>query len=278
MGPSVVSHGTPAALLARARDFLHTDEANNSLILGIVEGLPPHGSGPLMLTAERDHEADRGRVVAVALRTPPHKLLLTDAEPEAIDALRAHARAHLPDLPGIVGPSHAVERFADGWPGATRVLRMRLHELTEVADVPTPSGHVRIATPADAELLEPWAQSFIDHSGSDDPRPGAAVLAPYLAQGSLYLWVDGDEPRCMAGWSRGTAHGASITMVYTPPSFRGHGYATALVARLSAEILARGKRFCALFTNLANPTANAIYARIGYRPLCDHDSWSFPQP
>lgn len=82
----------------------------------------------------------------------------------------------------------------------------------------------------------------------------------------------------MAGWSRGTANGASISMVYTPARSRGRGYATALVARLSSEILARGKRFCVLFTNLANPTANAIYARIGYQPVCDYESWSFTGP
>jgi predicted GNAT family acetyltransferase len=33
--------------------------------------------------------------------------------------------------------------------------------------------------------------------------------------------------------------------------------------------LAEGRRFCVLFTDLANPTSNAIYARIGYRPLAD---------
>jgi hypothetical protein len=26
---------------------------------------------------------------------------------------------------------------------------------------------------------------------------------------------------------------------------------------------------CVLFTDLANPTSNAIYRRIGYQPVCD---------
>ncbi len=51
--------------------------------------------------------------------------------------------------------------------------------------------------------------------------------------------------------------------MYTPPELRGHGYATSLVADLSALLLPRG-RGCTLFTNLANPTSNAIYERIGY--------------
>lgn len=271
MGHSVVLHSTAAALLDRARDFLLAREAERSLILGITLGLPAHQRGPLLLTVERE-----GVVEAVALRTAPHKLLVTDGPKAAMDALREDLRARAPDLPGVTGPAMATARLARGFPGARATLHMRLHALEEVADVPVPPGHVRVATPSDAPWLEGWAQRFVEHSGSDDARSGAEIVRPYLDHGSLYLWEDGGEPTSMAGWSRGTPHGASISMVYTPSRHRGRGYATALVARLSQELLARGKRFCVLFTNLLDPTANAIYARIGYRPLGDHDSWSWP--
>ncbi len=273
MSPRVVSHPTPAEFLARARATLMRDEAESSLVIGIAESLPPRDRGPLLVTLE-----DGDAVVSTALRTKPRKLLLTDGPPAAIDALGGALRSLAPDLPGVTGPAAAAERLARVFsPRAELVLRMRLHRLDAVADVPQPPGHVRIATPADAALLAPWAQRFVDESGSDETRPGAELLAPYLANGTLYLWEDG-EPCSMAGWSRGTAHGASVSMVFTPPEHRGSGYATALVAALSRTILARGKRFCVLFTNLANPTANAIYARIGYRPLCDHASWRFEGP
>jgi predicted GNAT family acetyltransferase len=47
------------------------------------------------------------------------------------------------------------------------------------------------------------------------------------------------------------------------------GYATALTAELSQRLLdgrlfEGGRRFCFLYTDLANPTSNAIYERIGY--------------
>lgn len=273
MCPRAVLHPTPAEFLARARAPLMRDEAGNSLVIGIAESLPAHERGPLLITLEQ-----AGEVLATALCTPPRKLLLTDGPPAAVDVLGAAMRSLAPSLPGVTGPAAAAERFARGFsPRAELVLRMRLHRLDAVTEVPRPPGHVRVATPADAALLGPWAQRFVDESGSDETRPGAELLAPYLANGTLYLWEDG-EPCSMAGWSRGTAHGAAISMVFTPPEHRGHGYATALVAALSRTILARGKRFCVLFTNLANPTANAIYARIGYRPLCEHASWRFDGP
>ena len=40
-------------------------------------------------------------------------------------------------------------------------------------------------------------------------------------------------------------------------------------------LLDGGRRFCFLFTDLANPTSNSIYQRIGYRPVTDVDQWTF---
>ena len=72
-----------------------------------------------------------------------------------------------------------------------------------------------------------------------------------------------------------TPTGTRVGPVYTPPERRGHGYATSLVAELTAERLAAGHAFCFLFTDLSNPTSNAIYARIGYEPIADWDQWAF---
>ena len=73
----------------------------------------------------------------------------------------------------------------------------------------------------------------------------------------------------IAGWGGATPNGIRIGPVYTPPELRRHGYATALTADLSQSLLDGrlfdgGRRFCFLYTDLANPTSNAIYERIGY--------------
>ena len=73
----------------------------------------------------------------------------------------------------------------------------------------------------------------------------------------------------MAVWAGTTETAVRVGYVYTPPPARRRGYATALVADLSAEVLASGRRSTFLYTDLANPTSNAIYARIGYEPVCD---------
>jgi predicted GNAT family acetyltransferase len=64
--------------------------------------------------------------------------------------------------------------------------------------------------------------------------------------------------------------------VYTPPELRGRGYASALTAALTEQLLQR-RRFCYLYTDLANPTSNSIYRRIGYRPVTDITLWRFAE-
>jgi hypothetical protein len=47
------------------------------------------------------------------------------------------------------------------------------------------------------------------------------------------------------------------------------------VAGVSQYLLDSGRKFCTLFTDLANPTSNHIYQVIGYEPVCDVDEYKF---
>jgi predicted GNAT family acetyltransferase len=69
-----------------------------------------------------------------------------------------------------------------------------------------------------------------------------------------------------------------IGPVYTPPEFRRRGYATAAVASASQQALDSGAERCMLFTDLANPTSNKIYAAIGYQRIGDWEEHVFSPP
>ncbi|MDH6123134.1 putative GNAT family acetyltransferase [Kitasatospora sp. GP82] len=66
----------------------------------------------------------------------------------------------------------------------------------------------------------------------------------------------------IAGMSR-------IGPVFTPAELRGRGYASALVAAGSARARTGGAAEVLLFADLANPTSNSIYRKLGYRPVED---------
>ena len=61
-----------------------------------------------------------------------------------------------------------------------------------------------------------------------------------------------------------------ILIVYTPPEHRGRGYGGAATTVVTRQALDAGRiGDVVLFTDLANPTSNALYQRLGYRPVED---------
>jgi predicted GNAT family acetyltransferase len=65
--------------------------------------------------------------------------------------------------------------------------------------------------------------------------------------------------------------------VYTPRAHRGRGYGSAVTAVATQDILDDGA-IPVLFTDLANPTSNGIYQRLGYRPVGDYVSVAVGPP
>jgi predicted GNAT family acetyltransferase len=73
----------------------------------------------------------------------------------------------------------------------------------------------------------------------------------------------------MAGATRAVAGQARIGPVYTPPERRGQGFGGAVTAAVSQAAKDAGVAEVLLYTDLANPTSNALYQRLGYEPVSD---------
>jgi predicted GNAT family acetyltransferase len=268
---TVVRHANAREFLQHAESWLLQAEPENNLTLGIAGRYRDHESdvAPEMYWAT---VTNAGHVVGAAFRTPPHLLSVCDLPAKTIPALIDEVAAVYPDLPGVVGPAHVAELFAQLWTnrfgGSWRVkIRQRIHVLTAVKKAPTrPNGSLRRMEHADSELILSWMDAFVRESGI--VGPAERVVRPVLEQRKFYLWDD-DGPRCIAAAARDTPHGACVNAVYTPPEQRRKGYATAAVGALSGMLLAAGKDFCCLYTDVANPTSNSIYRKIGYRPVRD---------
>ena len=268
-----------------AFDFLAAREAEHNLLFGIIAGVRAgEYATPPYFAVVRDGE----RVVAVALRTPPLNLVLsTIDDPAAIGLLADDALALWPDLPGVLGPSEHARHFADRWAARTgRATSVRTAERVfrlEAVVPPRPaSGTMRLAAPPDRARIAAWFVEFgaeALHVTQDLSRMEAFTdrFIARLGGRSMYLWDD-DGPVCMTGGSTVTPHGSRVGPVYTPPALRGRGYASALVAAVSQAQLDAGRRFCFLFTDLANPTSDRIYRDIGYEAVCDVDEYRFEAP
>ena len=260
------------SFLARASRWLMRREAENNVLLGIAQqlqqGVNPYEDPIYLATVE-----DVGQVVGCAYRTPPWKVGLTRIPVSGLPPLVRDLGQAYPSIPAVLGPERQAIEFAQLWTelygGSWAVgMRQRIHVLDRAVELPCPvTGSLRLAQQSDGELVREWADGFardtraVAHSPHD--------LAQRLIDSrSLYLWED-VEPRAMAAAVGQTAQGVRVGYVYTPPEFRSRGYATSIVARLSQQLMDNGRAFCCLYTDLANETSNAIYARIGYRPECD---------
>ena len=281
----VLRYDDPAAFRRDGAPVLFADPARNNLPLAVLQVL--QDSPEVYATFHLWMAVRDGQPKGLAMQTEPFGVVLAEPlEDEAVDAL---AKAVVDDggpLPGISGNLPCADRFAECLTTMTgheaeRILNQGVWGLTSVTDVPMPKGAARVATPGDRELLRGWIRAFEDETlPPDHERRGEAgtdlVIDLRLAgQGCGYwLWEDG-TPVSLSGHRDIPGVGSRIGPVYTPPQHRGRGYATRLVAELSAARLALGDTACFLFTDMANPTSNAIYARIGYVKVCEAVEYAF---
>jgi uncharacterized protein len=277
-----------AAFYRRAEPFLLAYEAEHNLMLGICSTLMQHpgeyASAPYLAVVTEESET-----LAAALRTPPHNLVLS-LVPDATHADAALAliardvHVHYGELRGAFGRSTETRAFAEHWQALTGQLyhvcrQERLYRLDAVIAVTGVPGRFRRATEADRDLLVRWVAAFSREALGEGEQLDAqqwvsnALTSPVRG---VYFWEDG-EPVSLAGYGGPTPHSMRIGPVYTPPERRGKGYGSACVAALSQYLLDSGHRFCTLYTDLSNLTANHIYQAIGYRPVCDADEYRLAQ-
>ncbi len=265
----------------RAGGYLLQQKSAHVLLLGILH--------QILATPERYKEPpyfaiaeDQGQPIAVALRTPPHPLLLSKTtDTRALMAIAQDLATSQSALSGVNALSEISTAFADIWQeftGQTYSLKMalRLQVLTQVPTVPLIQGCLRQAQESDREILTQWQTDFALEVFHEPGKPAEIEqwLTSALAQGILYLWEDG-VPVSMAGGNPLANTSGWIGPVYTPPKFRRQGYASSCVVALSQRLLAQGYQDCYLFTDVANPTSNKIYQAIGYQPAGDWHHYHF---
>jgi hypothetical protein len=277
---------SPEAFNQWVEPFLLAHEAEHSLILGLCLTLirqPGYYQNPYLALVQEGET-----ILAAALMTPPHRLTLSLTRHSEVFPLFADdIYRDFKTLPGVSSAPELCRAFAEEWrrvSGQDYQLSIaeRLYRLDKVNPITGVPGHFRRAVETDRSLLLEWMAAFekdafgaVETDAAGLQRLVNAMLTSPIR--GAYLWEDG-VPVSFSGYGNPTLNGVRIGPVYTPPEYRGRGYASACVAALSQHLLDSGRKFVTLFTDLANPTSNHIYQAIGYNPVLDFDVLDFDMP
>ena len=258
----------PAEARAAAGTLLRARPVEHNVVLTLLDDRAATGRPGRYWWATVD-----GTVTGFVLRSPrEYYASIVPMEGPTVDALVDVVREDGTPLPGVIGEAATSARFAGRWTertntGAHPREGQRLYRLGALTEPTGVAGHLRPATPGDADVLTEWAAGF--ERDTDMPVPGdrREMIEARIAGGRMWVWEDDDGPACMAVGTAAVEGVSRIGFVYTPDARRGRGYAAACVGRLSGHLLETEAEVCILFTQLANPTSNGIYRRLGYEAV-----------
>jgi RimJ/RimL family protein N-acetyltransferase len=265
------------AFLAAADDHLRADPVLHTVPLTVLAtlrqaGLAVFGDTPPVFGW---HESVSGATDGAFFQTPPFPVMIASLPSRSAESLLSILAARCV-APIRVSVASADElELVTAWAArtgghGTPHMRMRQFKLGVLTPPdPMPAGAARVADDGDRDLLVDWCTAFARETGAGDPGRAERAVDDRLGHRGFTLWELRGEPVALAGLTREVAGVVRVLDVYTPPQHRQRGYGGAVTAAVSQAALMAGTSAVVLFTDLANPTSNALYQRLGYRPIGD---------
>jgi uncharacterized protein len=258
-------------LLSTYASYLEQEEVQHSVILSACEKAAEVG-GAINCWLVSDRAGPR----LIAVQNPGATLALSSGAADDASTFATALPSHSLRFPGVTGPRDVASAFAARWSTLASQAIIESIDLVHyaVSRVVLPScvtGRLRLAQREECHLLATWLSGFErDALRPSEPKSDEAAArekaSHLITSGRMFVWDVRGQPVAQAAIS-GTKRVPRITAVYTPPEYRGKGYGSALIAHLSQLQIEAGRKLCCLYADTSNPVANAIYQRIGYRPV-----------
>ena len=261
-------------------EILLEQEVQNNLLIGFIKNDLGYDTTKWMMSTIKD---ETGSVLLTAACTPPFNIVLFETgnhrNNSAVKLLSDELKSLGFDVPGVLAERDLAYRFAEAHVGQNafhRNLSMNIMRLDKVNALPKAPGHCRPLGADDLYYIPYWERAFGKECRVEyyDILTHVDQLKNRIGKDTHYIWEDG-IPVSQAVHGRSTENGAVVNGVYTPPHYRGKGYASSSVAVLSQLLLDRGKKFCCLFADADNPVSCGIYRRLGYIDQCVCDGLKF---
>jgi len=236
----------------------------------LIAGESPVFTGPYWFGAI---ESDNGDIIACGSHNLPDGLCISETPESMLDAVHRSVIDAVGVPHRIMAPENTsnwlAEQLSDSNDACGR-FQARWHTyrldnlIWPVKDVP---GGLRKGRIEEEDLVAKWGRAF----GDEQPAPVdvSDFMLRKLSEGDLYVWDDAGAKTILSLSGR-VGKGIRISGVYTPPEFRGCGYASAAVAALSHAKLSNSRDFVVLNVTDGSP-AEGLYQRLGYRLIGSRD-------
>jgi GNAT superfamily N-acetyltransferase len=265
----------PAEARAVAGRYLEADPVAHNVVLTLLaQRIATPEPGRYWWVTDGDD------VVGFAMQSPVEFKIAATPMPRATAEILVDTILDVaPDAPGVIADAGTAACIAGMWAERRKIPAaphegQRLYELVAVTPPTGVLGSFRAAQPADTELLVEWHDGFIADTHMPARSDPAAWIEDLIAHERIFVWVD-QETVSTAIVSDPVAGVSRVGFVYTPPHQRARGYAAAVVASISQHALDNGANRCILYTQLSNPTSNAVYQRLGYRAVSEVLDYTF---
>ncbi|MCJ9750390.1 hypothetical protein MOV61_06610 [Neorhizobium sp. BETTINA12A] len=268
--------------------FCETAEGTLDVAGAFLEAEPVANNVILTLISERreDHRPMRAWVMrqgtdvcGVAFQSPlDFDINLIAMSDSTTRAMAQYISSFGVSLAAVRGPSATTAKFASEWValtgvGARPVEALRIMEATDRPKRKPVSGELRQAAAHDRHVILEMMAGFFKEI-QEIPHDYNSIIDQRLASGRYWLWYNDAGPVSVAGISQPVCDVIRVQVAYTPPQYRGHGFASACIGMLTDRHVKAGQR-CILYTDTDNPISNHVFSKLGYRPVGDGLRYKF---
>lgn len=265
----------------KVENHLLANESFYNLKFGLVNAIKDNTietSSSLFLVISENHQT-----IGFALRSNLERPLAISKMPtSALEKLISYLVDQKITLAGIIGEVETVEAFNKNWISSQPFkyklnLHLGVYETKTIVDQDL-ENELILGSAQHEKIIFSFIKGFLNECFSNDIHTDENIdklCKRNIENKAIYLLKNkkGDIVS-MAANSRRTTNGGTISLVFTPPEFRGQGLGSSVTAKV-AKLILKDKKFANLFTDMSNPTSNSIYQKIGFKMIGENIHYDF---
>jgi hypothetical protein len=241
----IITHLNCEDFLNSNEELLLKKESFHNLILGIAYNIRDKKievTEPLFFTIK-----NKDVVIACALRSNFEKpLALTEMSNSAIELLVKTLLYHEVELNGVIGEESTANYFKNQWTEIKKInfeihMHLGVYECLKIKWPNIILGKLILATEEHRNLVRRYVIGFNQDCFPQNPinkKEIEALINRHLSNKAIYFLEDKNSMIVsMVGNVRSTLNSGTVSLVYSPPEFRGKGFASSAVALLSDKII-----------------------------------------